>query len=280
MQTITTALQEGRTLWDKANADICGLEAILCSVLKCSKEDLFKNPNKFLDEKENRLYMESIRRLHAGEPLSLIINRKEFYGLDFYIDKRVLTPRPETELIVDLVLDLVKKGIEINSILDIGTGSGCIAVALAKSNCGLQVTASDISKDALDVAIINAKSHDVHDRMDFIESDLLSKVAGEFDVIVSNLPYIGTKKYNFISKDVAEYEPEIALFGGHNGLSVYKRLFKQVSALKSKPKYMIGEFGFLQADDVRKMIEDRFPGGKYQIINDLASIERVFMINF
>jgi release factor glutamine methyltransferase len=278
MVTIKTAIQQGKSLWE-SQPDLHGIEAVMCHILACSKEDLMKDPDRVLSDVENCLFVESIELLRAGKPLSYIINKKEFFELDFFVDNRVLTPRPETELLVELSAEIIQKN-GLKTALDIGTGSGCIAVSLLKNIDGLKMTASDLSADALEVARINAKTHDVFDRISFINTNLLSGIDNHHDLVAANLPYIGSEKYNFISADVKTHEPEIALFGGFDGLRLYEQLFLQIKNLSWRPKYVLGEFGFLQSNDLKEMIESCFPKIKYEIVKDLSSIDRVFVITF
>jgi len=219
-------------------------------------------------------------RFCSGEPVAYLIGKKEFYGLDFFVDDSVLIPRPETELLVANVIEFCKGESGGVRILDIGTGSGAIAIALAKSLPQARVTAVDISEDALKVAYANARVHGVYDRVDFVRSDLLSNVDGSFDVVVANLPYIGLESNNFVSRETLEFEPHIALFGGNDGLDLYRKLFDQINAMEWRPKLLLGEFGFTQADLMRKLLDKFFIQQQCLIQKDYASIERIFMVTF
>jgi release factor glutamine methyltransferase len=287
------------------------IEVLLAFALKTSKEELFKNSLNEISEAEIAVFRPLFERFRVGEPVAYITNTKEFYGLSFYVDERVLIPRPETEFIIDEVLkrvadnanpvksghpgnlgypgnpsdpgnpgEPVKQADQPLEILDIGTGSGCIAITLAKKLPKARFMATDISEDALEVARENAEKHNVIGRIDFVSANLMENVSGQFDIIVANLPYIGLKKFNFVSKEAKKYEPYVALFGGDNGLQIYERLFKQICERKWRPKLLIGEFGFLQGEEIRRILNVYFEGQSIDIIKDYASIERLFVVGF
>ena len=226
------------------------------------------------------------KRMMMGEPVAYLLGRKEFFGLDFFVDARVLIPRPETEHLVEKVLDYVRSfnsdssAAESLRILDVGTGSGCIAVSLAKNLSAANVTGVDISVDALEVAQKNAQHNGVAARAEFFESDLLSAVEKPFDIIVANLPYIGEKKFNFVSKSARDFEPHVALFGGDDGLQLYRKFFEQLSQKSWRPWLLLGEFGFLQKDELAELFSKFFPQTKITFEQDLAHIDRLFMVEF
>jgi release factor glutamine methyltransferase len=289
-------------------------EVLLAHCLGVKKEDLFLNAETEVEEPKLNRFLELVNRHFEGEPVAYLTNKKEFYGLSFYVDSRVLIPRPETELLVDEVLsrvcdpesscksvhpgnmpqpshaanpsdpgnpgDQARQADLPIEILDIGTGSGCIAIALAKKLPKARFMATDVSEDALEVAVKNAEKHNVLGRIDFVCANLLENVSGRFDVIVANLPYIGEKKYNFVSKEARAYEPYGALFGGDNGLRIYERLFKQICERSWRPKFLFGEFGFSQGDEMRALLGKYFDGQSIEIIKDYASIERMFVVGF
>lgn len=269
-------------------------EILLCFVLKISREYLITHPE---HEITTELVLEFQRYCQArarGIPLAYLTHHKEFFGLDFYVDERVLIPRPETELLVEEAIKKmsgVKRQVS-GVICDVGTGSGCIAIALAKHLPNARVVAVDISEDALEVARKNAEFHGVSSQIEFAKSDLLSDVMvslsnhdGGFDGIVANLPYIGTSENHLVSREVFEHEPQEALFSGENGLELYERLFAQIRALRQAqgdkaPKWFMGEMGFLQQEAIGELIRKYF--GKVSVMwkNDLAGLTRLFIIYF
>lgn len=258
-------------------------DVLLAHVLNKTGEELFMNYGCEVEERDERRFWECLSRHYRGEPVAYLINNKQFFGLDFYVDKNVLIPRPETEILVEKVLDFAKKceaedDIGLLSVLDVGTGCGNIAVSLAKNIQDVHVTAVDISAEALEVAKKNALTHGVFSKVDFMVSDLLCNVHGEFDVLVFNLPYIGIEKCNFVSKEAYDYEPHVALFGGTDGLGLYEDLFIQIKEKNMNPALILGEFGFLQAEKMSELLAKYFGFVNFVIEKDLASIERVFMI--
>lgn len=256
-------------------------EVSLASIIRKNREYLFAYPEAEISEELIRVYRTWLEKLRNGYPLAYLTCEKEFYGIPFYVDERVLIPRPETEFLVEKVLELVSRyfaGVEKVSVLDVGTGSGCIAVSLAKNCSKVFVTASDVSDDALEVAAINIERNGLSSAIRLVESDLLDKFFDQkFDIIVANLPYIGRGRNRFIAQDVEQFEPHEALFGGEDGLELYKKLFQQVNELKFKPKFLLGEFGFTQSDLLCELLNKYFDQ-KYEIFEDGAGIERMFVI--
>ncbi len=261
-------------------------EVLLAHVLGSSREYLFSHDDEEVQPNLVELFQSYLKRIADGEPIAYITNLKEFYGLDFFVDKRVLIPRPETEEIVKKALDyLNEKSINGGSfrVLDVGTGSGNIAIAIAKGFVDdlaeIEVTALEYDYDALDVARLNAGSHGVEERVNFFQSDLLEVLddGEKFDVIVANLPYIGEVTHHYVSADTEKHEPHVALFGGENGLVLYERMFKEIIEKNIGFDLMMGEFGFAQAEDMAALLS-LFFGNQWEIIKDDAGIERIFVI--
>lgn len=208
-----------------------------------------------------------LMRLEAKEPLAYVIGRREFYGLDFEVSPAVLVPRQETEVLVDAVLSFLGPTSNL-SVLDVGTGSGCIAVALKHSRPGLSVSACDVSGDALNVAQRNAERHLAE--IEFIEGDGIEAMGRGFDVVVSNPPYIGEDER--VGPGVAEFEPHLALYSGPTGLEFYERL---AGSLRTT---LFVEVGDSQARAVRSLFE----GAGHTVVEsyrDLLGIERVLQIS-
>lgn len=249
-------------------------EVLLAHILGKSREFLISNSETEVTNEQATRYYNQIRSHERGEPVAYLINFKEFYGLPFFVDERVLIPRPETEFLVDKVIELTNYDPTVKKIIDVGTGSGNIAVSLAKHLPNHQIHASDLSDDALEVARINTKKNNVE--VKFKKSDLLSEFQNErFDIIVANLPYIGEETNNFVSDETLEFEPHLALFGGHDGLQLYEKLFKQIKDFK----YILGEIGYMHAKGLINLFEKYFPKLKCEILKDLAGLDRYFIIN-
>ncbi|QQS38165.1 MAG: peptide chain release factor N(5)-glutamine methyltransferase [Ignavibacteriales bacterium] len=218
-------------------------ELLLASVLKCKRLELYLSFDRPLSAEETSMYREFLRRRSIFEPLQYIIGSVEFYGLNFNVNKSVLIPRPETELMVELILEenKNKSGLKI---LDIGTGSGNIAVSLAVSSTRFEVKAIDISKGALEVAKQNAIQNKVNDRIDFLLSDIknYSDDNLKYDIIVSNPPYISVQEFPELQKEL-KYEPSIALTDEADGLSFYVVICEKARNLLKSGGYLYFEIG-------------------------------------
>lgn len=199
-------------------------------------------------------YEELVSRRASREPLAYIVGGREFWGLWFEVTPGVLIPRPETELLVEAGLELFPDADALASIADVGTGSGCIGVALAHERPKAQVIATDISEAAVDVARRNAARHGVADRMRVVCGDLLEGVDGPFDLIVANPPYIREYERVLLQREVREHEPSVALYGGPQGLDLISRLVEQASTRLVPGGYLVFEFGFGQDVEVEDFI--------------------------
>jgi release factor glutamine methyltransferase len=196
-------------------------------------------------------YRDLIRRRLEGCPVAYLVGCKEFYGLELAVSPAVLIPRPDTEHVVIEALALAKK-LDTPRIIDVGTGSGAIAVALARHHPRAQITATDVSADALAVARGNAEKHGVAQRIRFLQGDLLAPVAGEsFDLVVSNPPYIATEDLPKLPIGVRQYEPQLALDGGPGGFAVFDRLIDQARARLVSAGHLVVEIGAPQEQPAR-----------------------------
>ena len=208
-----------------------------------------------------------LRRINR-EPISKILGRREFWGRTFSINKNVLDPRGDTETLIDYVIEKpVKK------VLELGTGSGVIAVTLACAWKEVQVTAVDISEDALLLAQINAEKFNVENKIQFLKSDWFENVEGIFDMIISNPPYIGWVEQNKISAEVKKYDPEIALFAGYDGFDAYKKIIPSLSKFLNKDGLVVLEIGASQSSQVKDIMNS---SGFFdvKILKDLSGKER------
>jgi release factor glutamine methyltransferase len=221
-------------------------------------------------------FSEWIGRRERREPTAYIVGVREFWGLDIAVTPAVLIPRPETEFIVEEAL-LVMAGHSAPRIADIGTGSGCLAVALARSFPGSTVVATDVSSEALAIARQNAASHEVGNRIEFVETSYLDGVAREFDLIVANPPYVRDRDKPGLSRDV-RHEPEVALFGGEDGLRDIGGVLNAVSTRLRPGGWVIMEFGYGQEDDVQALVDARSTLRLDRIRNDLQGIPRTAVI--
>ena len=265
---------------DLKNTDIddANLKAkiLLAEVLGKEKEYLLTHDNDELDAKVIDTYNKMIERLKSGEPVQYILNKQEFMGLNFYVDKNVLIPQPDTENIVEEVIaitEVLKKTKNELKILDMCTGSGAIAISLAKYVEKTLIYASDISENALKIAEENATRNLVN--VVFFKSDVFKNIlpAFQFDVIVSNPPYIETKVIPELSKEVRS-EPELALDGGEDGLKFYREIIKNAKEYLTENGYLVFEIGYDQRASVMTLLKDNGYKNIYSK-KDLAGNDRV-----
>ncbi len=228
-------------------------------ILNRPREYLLVHDDKQLTLRQEVNYFKAIKKLLDGVPLQHITHRQEFMKLMFYVDENVLIPRPDTEILVEEVIKITKK-INAKKILDLCTGSGAIAISLAKYIEGSQITATDISRKALSIAKLNAANNNVEDKITFVSSNLFQNIPEEkYDIIVSNPPYIKRKVIEKLDKEVKK-EPIIALDGGNDGLEFYKKIVDNAYEYLKYKGYLCLEIGYDQKDEVTKLIENE---GKY-----------------
>ena len=252
-------------------------ELLMMFVLGRERAYLYAHPERELSAEEQYRYDQVIRERAQGCPTQYITGHQEFWGLDLLVSPAVLIPRPETEHVVETVLDLVKDFPPESAgklrIVDVGTGSGCIALALASELPQAEVHASDISPEALEIARVNAARFAMDSRIRFRKSDLLAAFPLDtFDFVVSNPPYVGELEADKVQKQVREYEPRIAVFSGEQGLDVYRRLIPQARAALKPGGWLVVEIGFSTEASVKELLtgwED------VRVTPDLQGIPRV-----
>lgn len=249
-------------------------EALLQFLLRKERAALLARWKEKLEAAEGRRYLELIHRRSLGEPLQYITGETEFYGLPFAVSPAVLISRPETEHLVEHALELAKH-FAAPRILDVGTGSGAIAVSLAHLLPQATVTTIDISLPALEVARKNARQNHVADRIRFLHGDLLQPIAGEsFELILSNPPYVPTVDKPTLSVEVRDYEPELALFAGEDGFDLYRRLVPAAHAALIPGGFLAMEIGYGQQSAMETLLsESRF--SSIAFLPDLQGIPRV-----
>lgn len=234
------------------------------------------NINKELTEEQEGLFLELVKDRLNGRPIAYIVGNREFMGLDFYVKEGVLIPRPDTEALVEEVIELCKDKGDV-SILDIGTGSGAITVSLAKYIRNSKLMSFDISDIALEVGKKNAVSNEVDSKITFVKSDLFTSIKGKdirFDIIVSNPPYIPQKDIETLHTQVKDYEPYNALEGGEDGFDFYRAITEQSIDYINEGGVLAYEVGHDQADDVAKIMETNGYANIYTK-KDLQGIDRV-----
>lgn len=249
-------------------------EILMAHVLKVGRLYLYVNPELELTQEQIDNYNMLVKRRTNREPTAYIVGHREFMDLDLIVNEDVLIPRPETEVLVETVIDHLNDITRVVRIADIGTGSGAIAVSLAKSLPCSMIEAVDISEKSLTVARLNAGRYSVLGRITFSLGNLLEPLnGGKFNAIVSNPPYIPSKVIDTLQAEVREYEPSIALDGGADGLDFYRRLMEESPKLLVEGGFLAVEIGFDQAEAVTNLARGHFR--EVKVIKDLSQNDRV-----
>jgi len=255
-------------------------EQMLSAALGCKRIDLYTRFDKPLVKEELDKYKSLFLRRVNREPLQYILGYTEFYGRRFAVRPGVLIPRPETEHIIEITINMVRSGeIAEPRILDIGTGSGCIAVSLASELPGSSITAIDISKDALAIAQENAEHNSVNGKITFLEMDILTSSAavpnaGSYHFVVTNPPYIPKGEWEELPAEIKEHEPRYALTDEADGLTYLKRISELAPSLLCENGWLLCEVGYTQSEDVR-MLFTANGARKVNTWKDLSGIERI-----
>jgi release factor glutamine methyltransferase len=278
-------------------------ELLIMFTLDCDRAYLYAHPERELTSDEMQRYDEALSRRATGVPAQYITGHQEFWGLDLIVSPAVLIPRPETEHVVETVLDLISSAYSESAypelsqsqnprqesraggsapheqsphnlrIIDVGTGSGAIALSLAKEIPTAEIHATDISSDALEIARANAARHDLASRIEFHRGDLLKAFSSaSFDFVVSNPPYVGESEEDSVQLEVRKFEPRNAVFAGATGLEVIERLIPQAHAVLKPDGWLVFEISGTIADQVRELLRD---WDNVAIKNDLQGIARV-----
>ena len=264
--TIGRALISARERLDEAGCDTASLDAqvILAHVLEVERSWLFAHYEYKLNAEQATAFTELIARRMNHEPVAYLVGRKEFYGLEFCVDPRVLIPRPETELLVDAVLDYFSED-ENNeiAIADVGTGSGAIALAIAHHAPHARLFAIDLSHEALAVAAHNVELLDTRGQVTLLQGDLLAPLPGPVNAIVANLPYISSNVYPDLDADVRDFEPQLALEAGPEGLDAITKLLQQVNRYLRPEGVIFLEIGYDQGRAVKELAHRLLPNARH-----------------
>lgn len=261
-------------------------ELIAGKVFDLNRVQLYLNFERPVTSQELGKLRELLKRRANHEPLQYVLGKTEFYSLPIEVTPATLIPRPETEILVDFVLNNYKKFFPQSqklNILDLGTGSGNIAIALAKHIENAKIIAIDISAEALKIARNNAVGNGVDDKIDFLQLDIFSDVPENFkqqDIVVANLPYISATEMETLPIEVKQYEPHEALFGGKDGLDYFRKLSKILNLILSRPGLIALEIGADQADKVKNIFLQHPNMTDYDVISDLNGLARVFWAKF
>lgn len=286
MTTLRDVLTQGRRMLIQAgqDADRLDTQVLLEHVVGIDRAILYGHPEREVTvEQEQQFFSYIERRIHS-EPIAYIIGHEEFYGLDFLVDTRVLIPRPETELLVENALRLIRERLDNRQtplIADIGTGSGAIPITLAVEEPRLPyLYAVDISEDALAVAQQNCQHHAVEQRVRLLHGDLLNPVPEPVDILIANLPYVGTDEEDVMTPDVLAYEPHQALFSGPNGLDLLQRFFEEARQPEKLKTHgiMLLEIGYRQREPLARLLAQLWPDALVTFEKDYAGWDRMLQV--
>ncbi|MCK6629392.1 MAG: peptide chain release factor N(5)-glutamine methyltransferase [Anaerolineae bacterium] len=264
-------------------------EVLLAHSLGRERTWLYLHFSDPLDENQANKIEALLRRREQREPVAYIVGHKEFFGLEFEVNPHVLIPRPETELLVETALEIYDLRFTIYdfnttsdssqfTIADIGTGSGCIAVSLAKHLPSVSIFALETSPAALSLARRNAEKHEVADSITFLSGDLLARLTEPVDLIVSNPPYVSRSELAAAMPEVSRYEPHLALDGGEDGLDVIRLLLPQAREKLKPGGSLLVEIGSTQGPAVRQLAQFHFPGTAVEVRKDLAGLDRLLVV--
>ncbi|MDA7781695.1 peptide chain release factor N(5)-glutamine methyltransferase [Candidatus Pelagibacter sp.] len=254
---IENILSEGINILQKnkiANPQLDS-EILLSTSIKRDKKHIILNPKEILNLDQLVKFKSLIERRKKGEPIAYLINKKEFWKDEFFVNKDVLIPRPDSELIIEQVLKIYSKDVQLQ-VLDIGTGSGCILLSILKERSNFYGTGIDISKKSINVSKFNAKQLNLTNRVKFFHSSVDNFNNGKYDIIVSNPPYIELLSLKYLEKDVVSFEPKLALSGGFDGFSKIRKVINKASILIKKNGKFILEIGFNQKNKVIKILKE------------------------
>ena len=246
-------------------------EVILANILNTTRINLITKQDVTLNKEQEDLFSKLVERRKQKEPVAYILNKKEFWNENYFVDKRVLIPRPETEILIELLLKKIKDKNKAYKVLDLGCGSGCLLISFLKEMHKSQGMGVDISSNALEVAKKNIELHNLNNRAKLMRLDLLTlHTKDKFDIIFSNPPYLSPSDYAKLSDDVKNFEPKQALVGGFNGVLYYKKIIALAQSALKKNGYLALELGDRQYRTISKLLQDHSFRilDKYQLINN------------
>jgi release factor glutamine methyltransferase len=280
---LAQALQQSAHILSMNGVDDSYIEArmLLSHATNLSSVQIYTEPQQTLSREEEGKLQELVDRRLKHEPAAYIIKHREFYGIDFYVDSRVLIPRPETEVLVDTALEFALNRNRFTRqllVADIGTGCGAIAISLAFNLPGIKVYATDVSPSALEVARLNCERHRVADQVVLLPGDLLQPLPEPVDLVIANLPYVKNPELASLSPEITKFEPRMALDGGSNGLDCIRQLLEQVKGKINAGGCLLLEIGQNQDKEVSRLIHSYLNEVNSRFIADLNGINRVVKI--
>ena len=246
-------------------------EVILANISNTTRINLITKQDIVLNKEQEDLFSKLVERRKQKEPVAYILNKKEFWNENYFVDKRVLIPRPETEILIELLLKKIKDKNKAYKVLDLGCGSGCLLISFLKEMQKSQGIGVDISSNALEVAKKNIELHNLNNRAKLMRLDFLTlHTKDKFDIIFSNPPYLSSSDYAKLSEDVKNFEPKQALVGGFNGVFYYKKIIELAQSALKKNGYLALELGDRQYRTISKLLQDHSFRilDKYQLINN------------
>lgn len=253
-------------------------EILLANALGTERIKLYMDFEKEVAERELKIFKDHIQRRIKREPTAYITGYQPFMSLNFKVNRDVLIPRPETELLVEDVIRTAKTINKKARLLDIGTGSGAIAVTIAKFIENIDIVATDSSAKALGIAKENAIAHNVQSKIEFVNADIFPLEASAFDIIVSNPPYIRTDDIKSLQSEVRDYEPVQALDGGRDGLDSFRKIMERIHDFIRQGSYLFFEIGIGQSEQVMDLVNIKFNPASCEVKKDLSGVERIVKV--
>lgn len=284
-RTIQQLLEKGVKILEKSEIlnPILDVELLLCYALNVDKIYVYTHRHSKIETENVDKFLSLVNKRKKGYPIQYIIGKQEFMGLEFYVNEGVLVPRPDTEILIEWIIEIIESGYfkekESINILDIGTGSGAISLSLAYYIDKAYIYTVDISNKALSIAKKNAKNLNLKSKVRFLEGNIFEPIGNldektKFDIIVSNPPYIPTEEINSLQKEVSKYEPRLALDGGLDGLDFYRKITKESPKYLNHKGILAFEIGYNQGDELKKILETNRKYKDIQIRKDLGGHNR------
>ena len=265
---------------NKIDSPRLSAEILLSDLLAMKRMELYINFDREVTPDELTQLRGLVKRAINHEPICYLTGHAQFYSMEFEVDKSTLIPRPETEMLVEKAIDHLRKRSGNDHILDLCTGSGCIAAAIGKNYSDCEIVATDISQDALEIAQKNIEKYELTERINLLCGDLYEPIISEldgkkFDIITTNPPYITESEYESLDKNVRDYEPKHALIAGVDGLDIYKRIIEDVDKFLSSDGILLMEIGYRQGDAIRELLEKSGCFEEIKIDKDFSNNDRV-----
>ena len=247
-------------------------ELLMSKIFQKDRKFIILNSKKILSEEKFDQFYNLVKKRSKGEPIAYLLNKKDFWNYEFYIDKGILIPRPDSEIIIEQILRITEHKNNLR-ILDIGVGSGCLLLSVLKEKKNFRGVGIDISKKCIDISNINASRLEISKRVKFFKSDVDNFRFGKYDLIISNPPYIKKLDFNNLNRDVINFEPRLALYGGLDGISEIRKVINKSSELIKKNGKFILEIAYDQKNKIIKLLRNK---GFYinQVLKDLANNDR------